>query len=319
MLALLAVLLALFAALFVCADCMVVRFLRRPPSGQMPDDAGLAPEVAAHFARARAALADFMRLPHEELTMTTDDGVRLCAHLFPTVGARDTVIFVHGYRSSPADFALMLPWYRAQGFNLLLTENRGHGESGGDYAGFGAPDRFDCIGWCTQMAERFSGGAVFLHGISMGAATVTLAAGEQLPEAVRGVVADCGYTSAAEEFAYVMRRSMHLPPYPLLWAASLACRWRAGYLIGEASPIRALPKTDVPFLFVHGAADDFVPTAMAGRLYAACPTEKRLLLVEGAPHGGSHAVDPAAYEAALADFYTPRRTDVAPQEEGGCA
>lgn len=308
------VLILLLAASVAAANYLINTSIRRQPPLPPHDPATLSPFWLDYVEKNNASLAALDTLPQEELILTAYDGIRLRARFFPADGdgaGHDTVIVVHGYRSSPGDFAMMLPWYRAQGFNILVPDNRAHGKSEGKYFGFGALDSRDCATWCRLLAERTPNRAIFLHGISMGAATVILAACGDLPDTVRGVIADCGYTSAVEEFRHVMTTTMHIPApvaSALMPMASLFCRLRAGYFFGEASPLHAIPKTRLPFLFVHGGKDDYVPTEMGHRLYAACPTEKNLLIVDEATHGVSYAIDPAAYEAAMADFYAGRRS-----------
>ncbi len=306
----------ILAAVIFAANFLINTSIRRQPPLPPHDPATLSPFWLDYVEKNNAALAALDTLPHEELTLPAHDGIRLFARFFPAEGdgsAHDTVIVVHGYRSSPGDFAMMLPWYRRQDFNCLVVENRAHGKSEGNFFGFGALDSRDCTAWCHLIADRIPDRAIFLHSISMGAATVTLAACRDLPPQVRGVIADCGYTSAVEEFRHVMKTTMHIPgPVAtlLMPVASLLCRLRAGYFFGEASPLRAMPGARLPFLFVHGGKDNYVPTEMGRRLYAACPTQKSLLIVDEATHGVSYAIDPAAYEAAMTAFYAPLRADM---------
>ena len=308
----------LAAALMLAANYLIDAFIRRQPPLPPRDPATLSPFWLDYVTRNAAAIETLDALPHETLSLTSHDGLQLYARFFPLEGGgggHDTVIVVHGYRGGIEDFAMMLPWYRAQGFNILIVDDRAHGKSEGNFAGFGALDCIDCAGWCRVIAERIPDRAIFLHGISMGAATVILAACSALPRQVRGAIADCSYTSAVEEFRHVMRTAMHIPGWVsalLMPLASLFCRLRAGYFFREAAPLSALPKTRLPFLFVHGTEDNYVPTEMVHRLYAACPTEKALLLVDGAPHAVSYAVDPQKYETAISAFYADKRTEDRP-------
>ena len=120
-----------------------------------------------------------------------------------------------------------------------------------------------------------------------------MTAGEALPGNVKAVVEDCGYTSVWEIFADEMNYLFHLPTFPLLNIASGISSLRAGYSFSEASALQQIAKAQVPVLFIHGSEDNFVHTDMVYRLYDACPTEKQLLVVDGAGHGNSsnHAPD----------------------------
>jgi fermentation-respiration switch protein FrsA (DUF1100 family) len=152
------------------------------------------------------------------------------------------------------------------------------------------------------MKKRFGEDVkIILCGISMGATTVLMAAGEELPSNVRGVLADCGFTSA-KAIIYKVLRQLHLPAklvYPLI---RLGARLYGGFDPNESDAPAALKNCKVPVIFFHGDADDFVPCRMSRENYDACPAQKKLVLVENAGHGLSYLVDPPGYLQALRAF-----------------
>ena len=129
----------------------------------------------------------------------------------------------------------------------------------------------------------------------MGAATVMYLAGLELPQNVRGFVADCGFTSPHEIISRVFTQKIHLPGWPVMWAADLFARLFAGFSLKEANTTQTLQKNTRPILLVHGLEDDFVPAEMTRRSFEACGGDKHLLLVEGAGHGVSFLVARQAY------------------------
>lgn len=136
----------------------------------------------------------------------------------------------------------------------------------------------------------------------MGGATVLMMSDKVDPAQVKGIIADCAYTSAWAEFRYQLRTSFHLPPFPILHICNLYCKLFAGYSFHQAAPIAAVAKARVPILFIHGKKDDFVPFFMRDQLYNACPTEKAKLTVPAAVHARSYYTDPTAYQLALERF-----------------
>lgn len=254
-------------------------------------------------ARREALLA----CPHEKWTLTAADGVKLHARCIPAEKPTDRwVLCVHGYTASgPNEFAWFFDFYRRLGYNLLLPDHRAHGESEGEYVGMGVLDSRDIRLWMDELIDRTGGRCrIVLHGVSMGAATVTTIAGGETPEQVRGFLADCGYTSVWDEFAHQMRAMFHLPTFPILNLAGMVCRVRAGYGLRDFSPMDAVKLARKPMLFVHGGADDFVPTRMSRALYEACASaEKEILIVEGAAHAVSYRVNPALYERTASAFF----------------
>jgi fermentation-respiration switch protein FrsA (DUF1100 family) len=249
-----------------------------------------------------------LRAPGEELRLRSRDGLLLHArYLPPPEPGAPTVLILHGYRAS----GLMMEGYGRMFYEglrcgVLIPDARGHGRSEGDYAGFGWPERLDCLGWIGKLRDSgAAGGGIFLFGLSMGAATVMMAAGEEHPPELRGVIEDCGYTSAEEELAYRLERDYHIGGIPgnfLLRSLSRLTEKRAGYRIEEASALEQLGKSRAPILFIHGEADDFVPFPMARRLYEAAPGEKELYTVPGAAHAQAFEGDPGEYRRRIAGF-----------------
>lgn len=241
----------------------------------------------------------------EHVGLTSYDGLGLSALYVPAAAERPKGVCVlfHGYRSlATVDFALEVEFLHDLGYRLLVPYQRSHGESQGKYITFGAKERFDCRDWAKYAAARFPGEDIFLMGISMGAATVLLSLGTDLPENVKGAVADCGFTSPWEIVRHVAKRDFHLPAFPLLHLLDLACRGIAGFSLKEADTRKALGKSRLPVLFLHGAADDFVPVAMSEENYRACRGEKSLYLVPGAGHAQSYAADTPGCQERIGAF-----------------
>ncbi len=254
----------------------------------------------------KAAMEKLEAAPHEVVEMQSYDGLRLVGHWFPCPGAKRVIVAMHGWRSRWCkDFALISEFWQQQGCSVLYAEQRGQGDSEGEYMGFGMLERYDCRAWIDWVNEK-TGSAlpVYLAGISMGASTVLMTAGFDLPENVRGVLADCGFTSVHDIWRHVLKNGMHLGYNGLQGAiANDLCRRKISVGTKEYSTLDALKQAKVPILFVHGTADKFVPIRMTYENYAACAGEKRLLVVPGAEHGTSFFVDRPAYEKALLDFW----------------
>ena len=181
------------------------------------------------------------------------------------------------------------------GYNVLVPDLRGHGESEGNYIGMGWHDRLDIIDWINYLIKENSDCKIIIFGVSMGAATTMMTTGETLPKQVKVAIEDCGYTSAWEQLGYNLKSVFNLPKFPVLYLASKSCNKHAKYRIQEASSIEQVKKSKIPTLFIHGSADTFVPFKMLDELYnvAVCPKEK--LVVEGAEHARSSNVAPELY------------------------
>lgn len=252
----------------------------------------------------QTAKAEFCALPREDVWLTAPDGARLLGRvLVPEQPNGRTMLLCHGARSSGiGEYRFMAPYLYKNGYTLVIPDHRGCGESDGKYMGYGTHESKDTFLWLRYAKERFPENSIFLLGISMGAATVLMMSNHLEDAAVKGVIADCPYTSAWDEFSYQIHTSFHLPDFPILHICDLYCRALCGYAFKAASPLDAVKCAKKPILFIHGAADDFVPTFMQDILFDACPTEKEKLTVEGAVHARSYYTNPALYNQTLLRF-----------------
>lgn len=242
---------------------------------------------------------------YEQVSIRSHDGLKLCAYYMEASPVTNrTVILAHGYASKGkynANFARM--YYEKFGFNVLMPDARGHGQSEGDYIGFGWPDRLDYLQWVNYIIERTGPIAeIVLHGISMGGATVLMTSGENLPHQVKAVVSDCAYSSVLEQVSYQLRRMYGLPAFPVVQVTSLLTKLKAGYTFDEASAVEQVKKARVPILFIHGTADAYVPFDMVHKLFEAALGEKDLYVVKGATHGMAYSANPEKYQEVVAEF-----------------
>lgn len=242
---------------------------------------------------------------YETWTIKSEDGLFLKAYFVKAKkDTGKTVILAHGYSSQGKDMGSFAKFYNEKlGFNVLMPDDRGHGQSQGDYIGFGWLDRLDYLQWINKVVELVGEDArIVLHGVSMGGATVMMVSGEELPEQVKAIIEDCGYTSVHDQLKYQLKQLYNLPEFPFLYATSIMTKIRAGYTFEEASAINQLKKNRLPILFIHGGEDTFVPTEMVYQLYEACPSEKELYIVENAGHAMSYTKDKKGYKQTVITF-----------------
>ena len=233
------------------------------------------------------------------------DGENLVGHLHMCEKPKRTIIAMHGWRSSwNNDFGMISDFWHKNGCNVLYAEQRGHNKSGGQYLGFGMIERYDCFEWIKWVCENISPTLpIYLAGISMGASTVLMTSGLNLPENVCGIIADSGFTSPHDIWKHVTENNLHLS-YRLVGSlADGMCKKRINMGTQAYSTKDALSQTKIPVLLIHGSHDKFVPVTMTYDNYLACNSEKELLIVPGAGHGRSYLVDKERYEKAVFEFW----------------
>ncbi|MDO5294044.1 MAG: alpha/beta hydrolase [bacterium] len=238
-----------------------------------------------------------------EFYVTSRDGLQLHNYEINTlIKSHKYAIVVHGYTSSAKSMGRMAKYFFDRGYHVILPDLRGHGQSEGDYIGMGWHERNDLIDLIDSIIARDETARIVLAGVSMGAASVLMVSGEELPDQVAAIVADSSYTSVWEEFSFELSSLFHIPEFPIIPATSLLTKYRAGYDFKEASAIEQVKKSKTPTLFIHGNKDTFVPPYMVEQLYEACSAKKEKLIVEGAGHAQSFEVAPELYKVKVSGF-----------------
>ncbi|MBO5109880.1 MAG: alpha/beta hydrolase [Clostridia bacterium] len=227
--------------------------------------------------------------PHEAVVIKSQDSLTLCGKLYPAEGATKTIILFHDFRTTAqTDFAPIAPFFHETGLNVLLVDQRAHAASEGKYICHGVKERYDCLEWIELVRARYGREhEIYLGGMAMGATTVLLAAGLNLPGNVKGIIAESSYTSC-RDILYdgagrsVWLRHIHRAILPIL---CLLCRWIARFDPAKVSTVEAMKKNKTPVLFIHAQNDALVPKAMTMAAYEACTAPKELYVEDGAGHG----------------------------------
>lgn len=244
-------------------------------------------------------------LPTERVDISGHDGVELTGRIYHAKNPKRIIVAMHGWRSSwNVDFGSTAPFYHQNDCTIIFPDQRAQNGSGGDYIGFGVLERHDCLLWVKYAVERFGNDIpIYLCGVSMGATTVLMTTGFQLPQNLKGVIADCGFTSPHDIWEHVLKNNLHLNSkitYPI---ANYICKKEAKFDGEEYSTVEALQHNEIPVLLIHGSSDRFVPIEMTFNNYLAAKGKKELLIVPGAGHGMSYITDSKSYEKAVKGFF----------------
>ena len=284
---------------------MFNKFMGRTDDKIPTRDSKLVKEVLHPYADGIYEGVEFLRGEVSEIVYTeSHDGLKLAAVCLPAKNPKATIILMHGFRSNPYwDFAGAVRKYSEMGLNLVLPYQRAHGKSEGKYLTFGVKERHDVHSWIKWVKERFGDNEkILVDGMSMGSATVLMASELGYPENVKGIIADCGYTSPYDIVSCVMQDTMHIPKYPFIWMYDAACRIFADFSLKDCSATNAMKVNNVPVFFAHGEADKFVPHWMTKQNYDACKAKKVFVSVPDAGHGMCYLIDRERYERELDQF-----------------
>ena len=242
-------------------------------------------------------------IQNKKVEAKADDGITLRGTEYLLNEKTDKwAIVLHGYRSSPDSVIGIGMHFLEEGYNVLIPNMRACGESEGEYIGMGWLDKDDLKCWINLIIEQNENAEIVLHGSSMGAATVLMASGDVLPSNVKAIIEDSGYTSVWDIFASEAKVRFNLPTFPILNMFELVANIRAKYDIKEASALEQVKKANVPILFIHGDADDFVPEYMCEKLYKATNCKKEKLIIHNAGHTESKYKEPETYYNKIFEF-----------------
>ena len=243
-------------------------------------------------------------LPFENFYIKSHDGLTLHAKYFEFAPNAVTEIMFHGYRSTAErDLSGGVQRCFALGRNVLLVDQRTSCGSEGKVISFGINEHRDCLAWIDFAVNHFGKDVkLVLTGISMGASTVLMAAGNPLSENVVGVLADCGFSSP-KQIIQKCAKDQHYPVKLIYPFIKLGAKIFGHFDLEEYSPLEAMKTCKVPVIFFHGEDDDFVPCYMSQEMYEACTSQKKLVTIPDAGHGLVYLVDNEKYFQSVIEFF----------------
>ncbi|MBO5907975.1 MAG: alpha/beta fold hydrolase [Clostridia bacterium] len=249
--------------------------------------------------------------PCEDIYIKSHDGVTLYARYYHNKDGAPVEIQMHGYRGHALrDFCGGARDARGRGHNLILVDQRAHGKSEGGSITFGIKERYDCLDFINYAIERFGKKTkIIILGMSMGAATVLMASGLDLPKNVKAIMADCPYSSPRDIISSVISK-MGLPARLFFPLVRLGGMIFGGFDVCSAEAKEAVKSSQIPTIILHGEADSFVPCYMSREIFENCKMKKRMLVTfPGAEHGVSYLCDKDRYLGAVESFMEEALSD----------
>ena len=243
-----------------------------------------------------SVIAEFLDVPYEEVSILSHDGLKLTGRYYHVADGAPLEIQCHGYKGNAIrDFGGNWKIANEAGRNVLLIDERAHGNSEGNTITFGILERTDVINWIKYANQRFGDIPIILSGVSMGAATVLMVSGMDLPANVKGIIADCPYDAPSNIIKKVLGADMGMPVkfvYPLI---KLGGMLYGKFNLDAASPVEAVTDANVPILLIHSDDDRFVPYEMSCNIHAAAPEKIEFHTIHGAGHAYNYATAPEEY------------------------
>ncbi len=211
-----------------------------------------------------------LSIDFEDVQLVAADGVTITGWYMKAPAPRGSVLYLHGNAGNRRDWAQVAPDFIQRGYNLLLLDYRGYGDSQGKPSEKGLYRDGDAAWtWLQEQAER-DGLPAFILGKSLGSGVATYLAARNTPT---GLILDSAFASMSQLIAH-------------------HARWLPHFLIPSLYQSQArMGAITCPTLILHGDQDDLVPLAHGLTLYAALQAPKALAVIPGAGHNDIDAYD----------------------------
>ncbi len=250
-------------------------------------------------------------LPYRDVEFRSRvDDILLKGWLISKEPGGPTIIFVHGITSNrAAGKALPLAARLIErGFDVLLFDQRGHGESGGERVSGGYHERRDLGGAIDFLrSQGIAESSIGVLGSSMGAGTALLTLRDE--PGVQAAVFESPYASAADLISFEIARRTVLPKWfapVFIPGATVLSRLLYDINVGVLVPEQAAAELTYPILIIHGTADTRVPFEHGQRVYDAAPEGSELWSPDGMGHSDAFDLAPDEYVRRLHAYFWPR-------------
>lgn len=210
----------------------------------------------------------FNSVSKKKVSTKSFDGLTLTGYLIiKDTSSKKFLICSHGYQGRSIELSYFAHKMYDLGYNLLLIDLRGCGDSQGKFLSMGYYESYDLAKWVNFLKDKFNDAIISLYGWSMGAATSMMSLRHLNSSNIKAIVEDCGYDTIYNQLKYVAKSFKHIfGSEIILWCFNFYCKIFNGINIKDG-PINYIENSDIPILFIHGGKDDFVPTYMSENLF----------------------------------------------------
>jgi len=240
-------------------------------------------------------------LPCEEIIFKTSDDISIKGWSIHHSTTKGTIIVCHGWGSDKADCLDIAKFLWNAGYNVLMFDFRGHGESEGKYSSLGYYERRDLIAAIEYLKQRGETkiGAI---GFSMGG-TVALMVAAEIPE-LAAVVAESPYVSFTDVVTSFAKIQWKAPKHPFIPIAVWTAGLRLGFSPREVNLSKFVNKiSPKPLFIICSNKDEEVPPYHAHKIFEHAKEPKEIWEIPKAKHLEAYSVAGEEYERRVINFF----------------
>ncbi|MBD3252810.1 prolyl oligopeptidase family serine peptidase [Candidatus Pacearchaeota archaeon] len=240
------------------------------------------------------ATPDDYGMDYRRISFTTDDGLEIRGWLIDSKKANGTVIIGHGYPFDKGNI-LHVAKFLYPDYNLLFYDHRYFGESDGRITTVGYKEPLDVESAVRAVRKKYGENPVALYGFSLSASAMLME-----DEKVDAIVADSPYASLDK----MVRQSYRIfgpLKFPFVFTTNFLSVIFFGKTPGSISSAKAVEKSDIPILVIHGEKDSQISVENSRILKKTNPNIE-LWIVENADHGQAYSLKREEYERKIKDF-----------------
>jgi pimeloyl-ACP methyl ester carboxylesterase len=210
-----------------------------------------------------------------------------------------TIVMIHGWTSSRQEPMSRAGYLLDAGYNVLVFDLRGHGQSDGNYTTMGWAEPDDVVA-AVAFARSRDPGPIVLLGYSMGGALAVETGARDAD--VAAVIEDSGFADLSSVFDAGFQRVTHLPAVPFGLPLVTIGQMDLRLPLSSLRPSDDAAHLHKPLLAIVGTGDRVVPPNEGFDLFRVAPGPKQLLVLPGVGHVDGYRADRAQYEHAVLSF-----------------
>ncbi|MBD8070345.1 alpha/beta hydrolase [Bacillus sp. PS06] len=254
------------------------------------------------IAEGRFSIEELENLNKESLMIPSKFGYSIHGWFVRSTANKKFMIISHGVTMNKINSIKYMKLFLNRGWNVIVYDQRRHGESGGNTTSYGHYEKFDLQSVVAWVKEHHGEDSIIgIHGESMGAVTTLLYAG-MVEDGADFYIVDCPFSDFKEQLRYLLKKDFKLPSFPVLPIANNLLKLRDGYRMEDVSPISVITNIKSPVLFIHSAKDDYILPEMTKQLYQQKDGPKKLFIAKNGRHAYSYGDNQKEYEEAIDQF-----------------